>query len=71
MPGMNGAQLIEELHRGQPRIPVLLVTGYAAKGEDVPSGVPVLSKPFRQADLARMLNELLHRAQKGPKLRML
>jgi signal transduction histidine kinase/ActR/RegA family two-component response regulator len=69
MPGMNGAQLIEELRRGGQRLPVLLITGYAAKGEDVPFGVPVLSKPFRQSDLARTLNELLDRMQHHAKLR--
>ena len=70
MPGMNGAQLIGELHRGRQRLPVLLVTGYAAKGEDVPSGTPVLAKPFRQAELARVLNQLLHQGHDGAKLRV-
>ena len=69
MPGMNGAQMIEELRRGGQRLPVLLITGYAAKGEDVPFGVPVLSKPFRQSDLARALNELLNGMQHPAKLR--
>lgn len=69
MPGMNGAQLIEELRQGGQRLPVLLITGYAAKGEDVPLGVPVLSKPFRQSDLARALNELFDRMQHHVKLR--
>lgn len=69
MPGMNGAQLIQELHRKE-RLPVLLITGYAAKGEDVPAGVPVLSKPFRQADLARTLNEILRQPPTGAKLRV-
>ena len=69
MPGMNGAQLIRELHQIRRQLPVLLVTGYAAGGEDVPVGVPVLSKPFRQADLARHLNEVLRQAHHGAKLR--
>ncbi len=69
MPGMNGAQLIQELHRKE-RLPVLLITGYAAKGEDVPAGVPVLSKPFRQADLARTLNGILRQPPTGAKLRV-
>ena len=59
MPGMNGGQLIQELRQMGQRLPVLLITGYSAKGEDVPFGVPVLSKPFRQSDLARALNDLL------------
>ena len=69
MPGMNGAQLIQELRRSGKRLPVLLITGYAAKGEDVPAGVPVLAKPFRQADLARHLNDVLLQVQDGAKLR--
>ena len=65
MPGMNGAQLIDELRQLGQRVPVLLITGYAAKGEDVPVGVPVLAKPFRQSDLARTLNDLLHAPRPG------
>ncbi len=69
MPGMNGAQLIQELRRANERLPVLLITGYAAKGEDVPSGIAVLPKPFRQADLAWHLNEVLHQSRGGMRLR--
>ena len=70
MPVMTGAQLIHELRRDGRRLPVLLITGYAAKGEDVPTGVPVLAKPFRQSDLARNLNDMLLQAQGGARLRM-
>ncbi|WP_375382543.1 ATP-binding protein [uncultured Sphingomonas sp.] len=69
MPGMNGAQLIQELRRANKWLPVLLITGYAAKGEDVPTGVAVLSKPFRQSDLARHLNEALQQVKGGARLR--
>lgn len=69
MPGMNGAQMIQELRQGGFRAPVLLITGYAAKGEDVPPGVPVLAKPFRQSDLARNMNEMLQQVSKGTRLR--
>ncbi len=69
MPGMNGAQMIQELRQSGSRMPVLLVTGYAAKGEDVPAGVPVLSKPFRQSDLARKMSEILQFASDGIRLR--
>jgi hypothetical protein len=48
----------------------LLVTGYAAAGEDVPEGVIRLSKPFRQTDLAARVDELLRQSPPGrPKLR--
>ncbi len=59
MPGMTGGQLIHELRALGLRIPTLLVTGYAAAGEDVPVDVPRLSKPFRQVDLAARVNDLL------------
>ena len=63
MPGMTGSALIGELRASGRRLPVLLVTGYANCGEDVPADVPRLSKPFRQTDLAARLDELLERAR--------
>ena len=59
MPGMNGAGLINDLRSGGSQLPVLLITGYAAAGEDVPADVPRLSKPFRQVGLAAKVDELL------------
>lgn len=59
MPGMTGGQLVSELRASGVQIPVLLVTGYAATGEDVPPDVARLSKPFRQVDLAMRVDELL------------
>jgi signal transduction histidine kinase len=59
MPGMTGGQLIHELRSSGVRIPALLVTGYAAAGEDVPADVQRLAKPFRQVDLAARVNDLL------------
>jgi signal transduction histidine kinase/FixJ family two-component response regulator len=59
MPGMTGGALITELRGSGFKIPSLLVTGYAAAGEDVPADVPRLAKPFRQVDLARRLDELI------------
>ncbi len=70
MPGMTGGQLITELWSSGNRIPALLVTGYAAAGEDVPEGVIRLSKPFRQTDLAARVDELLRQSPPGrPRLR--
>ena len=70
MPGMTGGQLISELRAAGNRIPALLVTGYAAAGEDVPGDVIRLSKPFRQTDLAARVDELLRQSPPGrPKLR--
>jgi signal transduction histidine kinase len=59
MPGMRGSELAQETQEIRPNLPVLLLTGYAnlAKGEA--AGIPRLSKPFREADLARAVAALL------------
>ncbi len=59
MPGMTGGQLITEMRANGTRLPTLLVTGYAAAGDDVPSDVMRLGKPFRQVDLADRVSQLL------------
>ncbi|MEG3082191.1 response regulator [Sphingomonas sp. PB2P12] len=59
MPGMTGGQLITEMRANGIRLPTLLVTGYAAAGDDVPSDVVRLGKPFRQVDLADRVSHLL------------
>lgn len=59
MPGMTGGQLITEMRANGLRLPTLLVTGYAAAGDDVPTDVMRLGKPFRQVDLADRVNQLL------------
>lgn len=59
MPGMTGAALINELRSTGACLPVLLITGYAAAGNDVPTDVRRLAKPFRQVDLAAQVDELL------------
>lgn len=59
MPGMTGAQLINEVRQSGLSIPVLLITGYANTAEDVSDEVPKLPKPFRQVDLANRLAELI------------
>jgi signal transduction histidine kinase len=72
MPGMRGSELVEEARNLRPGMPVLLLTGYAnlAKGEA--AGLPRLSKPFREADLARSVATLLtdeRRPRGKPRLR--
>ena len=57
MPRMNGGELATRLHAQRPRLPVLVVTGYA--GGDLELNLPQLPKPFRQADLAAALTELV------------
>jgi signal transduction histidine kinase len=63
MPVKTGAALIQELRTSGNRLPALLITGYAAAGDDVPPDVPRLSKPFKQVDLAAKVDELLRKNQ--------
>ena len=57
--GMNGVQLAVEARRRRPGLRVVLTSGYtneALAGEHrVPADVPVLSKPWRREELARLL----------------
>ena len=59
MPGMNGAQLADAVRVKFPGLPVLLATGYA----ELPSGarvdLPMLGKPYSQAQLASEISKLL------------
>lgn len=58
MPGMNGADLVRELRRRTPDLPVLIVSGYADV-EGIAPDIPRLTKPFRQVDLAASLSTLI------------
>ena len=59
--GMDGLQLCEQLHLTHPRLPVVLITGYAEKlGEAEAQGLVVLPKPFEPALLLRVLRERMH-----------
>ncbi len=67
MPGsMNGVQLAVEAGRLRPGLRVLLTSGYtneALAGEHkVPIDVPVLSKPYRREELARLLKTVNQKA---------
>ena len=59
MPGMNGAELIEHTRRLAADMKVMLITGYSNVAEGPAASVPRLAKPFRQADLAEMVAQLL------------
>jgi signal transduction histidine kinase len=58
MPEMTGVELAARLAALAPGIPVILATGYAELREGAESGgsdLPRMSKPFLQADLAKMI----------------
>ena len=59
MPGMNGVELIDHASRVCRKLKALLVTGYSTIAEGPGANLPRLAKPFRQAELASRVAELL------------
>ena len=59
MPGMNGAELIELANPLAPAMKLMLITGYSNIAEGPAASVPRLAKPFRHADLAQLVADLL------------
>jgi PAS domain S-box-containing protein len=61
MPGMTGAQLINEASSRWPELPVLLASGYAEIRENLSVNATRLPKPYGRDDLIRAINEVLSR----------
>jgi PAS domain S-box-containing protein len=59
MPGMTGMELARQIQETWPALPVLLATGYADLPEGEFAGLPRLSKPYRQEELAAQIARLL------------
>jgi PAS domain S-box-containing protein len=53
MPQMTGVQLIEAIRVDRPDLPIILATGYAELPPGMGVGLPRLTKPYFQDDLAR------------------
>jgi len=67
MPGsINGLQLADQAKKLRPGIKILLTSGYAletlASRGRLPQGVTILHKPYRKAELAKRLSEVLQTA---------
>jgi CheY-like chemotaxis protein len=63
MPGMGGADMVREARKLRPTLPALLITGYTNLVQGPGAELPRLAKPFRQAELASRIAELLEAAQ--------
>ena len=61
MPGLSGQDLIDAARRRKPRMPVLMVTGYADNGRES-ADVPRLQKPFLPAELVDRVQALIAEA---------
>jgi CheY-like chemotaxis protein len=60
MPGpLTGLALAKEARILRPGLPVLLATGYAGLDEQEKNEFPVIGKPFRAAELSRIIAQLL------------
>ena len=58
MPGMTGLELAAEVRQRFSEVPVLILTGHA-DAMQIPEDLPVLTKPFESAELARRVSSLL------------
>jgi signal transduction histidine kinase/CheY-like chemotaxis protein len=63
MPELNGAAVACLVRERHPHLPILLITGYADQGALTKDAreVPILHKPFKQADLVARVMALLPR----------
>jgi DNA-binding NtrC family response regulator len=58
---MSGVALARQAQTIRPGLPVLLTTGYAGM-ETPPTGeFPIISKPFRSAELSRTITRIIRR----------
>jgi PAS domain S-box-containing protein len=64
--GINGRELADQMVAARPSLRVLFTSGYAHDSQHVPGGAtmgaPLLAKPYRKAELARMLRRSLDTA---------
>ena len=71
MPGLSARLMAEAVHRSQPELPVLFMSGYP--GEDVvrrgllSPNAPFLQKPFSLEDLSLRVRSLLDHASETPR----
>lgn len=59
MPGkMDGLRLAKTIREKNPKIPILLVTGYSSSTKEIDSQFPILRKPYQLHELSRELQKL-------------
>nr|WP_284701441.1 response regulator [Rhodoplanes tepidamans] len=61
MPAMNGAELAQRIRARHPELPILLATGYASLTGNAMADLPLLPKPFQQAELAATIERLMRK----------
>jgi PAS domain S-box-containing protein len=68
MPGMRGTELAAQIGKKYPGLPIILATGYAELPNEEDPGLPRLSKPFRQEDIAKIIDVVIQRDNMGAKV---
>jgi PAS domain S-box-containing protein len=59
MPGkMDGIGLAKTIREKNPKLPILLVTGYSSSTKEIGSQFPILRKPYQLHELSRELQKL-------------
>ncbi|EKS31986.1 PAS domain S-box protein [Afipia clevelandensis ATCC 49720] len=66
MPHMTGIDLIRTIRAERPDFPAIIATGYAELPHGEADGIPKLAKPFRQQDLAAIIDEAMSSASSPP-----
>jgi signal transduction histidine kinase len=59
MPGMTGTELAARIRRDWSELPVIIATGYADLPAEADAKLPRLSKPYRQQELAEILERVI------------
>lgn len=63
MPGRSGDEVLRDIRRSAPRLPVILMSGYNAKAALSPEVIAelagLLTKPFEKSDLLQILHTVL------------
>jgi len=63
MPTMTGLELLERVKRRNPKMPVVLISGYSLdeieNGNDFVRPDGFLAKPFMMSDIETLLNDLI------------
>ncbi len=70
MPGLDGIELARRATKGNQRLEVMFITGFAAVALRARDGLPgtpkVLSKPFHLKDLVQQIDQLVGKRGAGP-----
>ncbi|WP_119418855.1 hybrid sensor histidine kinase/response regulator [Desertibaculum subflavum] len=60
--GMNGRELAEEARRRRPHLPILLTSGFTDDASAEGGPFPIIRKPYKPSELARVIREQLRAA---------